>query len=93
MYSFYSYLLILFLGFLPAQVDGILRGNYGLLDIVAGLHWLQQNIAAFGGQAANVTLIGHGHGAALAHILALSPMAKGKHNKLRKNNNVKNYYF
>lgn len=65
-------------GFLPAQVDGILRGNYGLLDIVAGLHWLQQNIAAFGGQPANVTLIGHGHGAALAHILALSPMAKGK---------------
>ncbi|XP_017488109.1 PREDICTED: uncharacterized protein LOC108376414, partial [Rhagoletis zephyria] len=70
------------LGFLPAHVDGILRGNYGLLDIVAGLHWLQQNIAAFGGQPANVTLIGHGHGAALAHILALSPMAKGLFNRV-----------
>jgi len=69
-YAFFS-------GFLVSQVDGMVRGNYGLLDIVAALHWLQQNIAAFGGLPSNVTLIGHGHGAALAHILALSPMAKG----------------
>ena len=55
-----------------------MRGNYGLMDQVAALHWVQENIADFGGEPANVTLLGHGtSGAAAAHLLMLSPMAKG----------------
>ena len=48
------------------------------MDQVAALHWIQENIGEFGGQPSNVTLIGHGHGGAFAHLLMLSPMAKGK---------------
>lgn len=47
------------------------------MDQVAALHWIQENIGEFGGQPSNVTLIGHGHGAAFVHLLMLSPMAKG----------------
>ena len=64
-------------GFLPAQVDGSLRGNYGLMDQVAALHWVQENIGEFGGNPDNVTVMGHGFGAACVHLLTLSPMAKG----------------
>ena len=64
---------------MPAFVDGTIRGNYGLMDQVAALHWVQENIANFGGDENNVTLLGHAHGAATVHLLALSPMAKGKH--------------
>lgn len=70
--------LSLYTGFLPAQVDGSLRGNYGLMDQVAALHWVQENIGEFGGNAENVTVIGHGTGAACVHLLMLSPMAKGR---------------
>ena len=58
-------------------MDGSVRGNYGLMDCVAALHWVQENIAEMGGHAHNVTLLAHTHGAAMAHALALSPMAKG----------------
>lgn len=68
----------LFIGFLPAHVEGSVRGNYGLMDQVAALHWVQENIAEFGGNADNVTVIGHGFGAACVHLLMLSPMAKGR---------------
>jgi len=64
-------------GFLPVMVDGAVRGNYGLMDQVAALHWIQENIAEFGGQPNNVTIIGHGYGAACAHLLMISPMARG----------------
>ena len=47
------------------------------MDQVAALHWLQENIAEFGGQPNNVTIIGHGYGAACAHLLMISPMARG----------------
>lgn len=62
---------------MPAFSDGTIRGNYGLMDQVAALHWIQENIAMFGGSASNVTLIGHGYGAGCAHLLMLSPMSKG----------------
>ncbi len=62
---------------MPVLVDGAVRGNYGLMDQVAALHWIQENIAEFGGQPTNVTIIGHGYGAACAHLLMISPMAKG----------------
>lgn len=64
------------LGFLPA-VDRSARGNYGLMDQVAALHWIQDNIAEFGGDTGNVTVFGQGHGAACVNLLMLSPMARG----------------
>ncbi|KAG8194056.1 hypothetical protein JTE90_003005 [Oedothorax gibbosus] len=64
------------LGFLPA-VDRSARGNYGLMDQVAALHWVQENIGEFGGDTNNVTIFGQGQGAACANLLMLSPMARG----------------
>ncbi|KAK8774248.1 hypothetical protein V5799_011218 [Amblyomma americanum] len=52
------------------------RANNGLLDQIAALHWIRDNIAEFGGDPANVTLAGHGTGAAMAHLLLLAPMAQ-----------------
>lgn len=49
------------LGFLYAP--GICEGNLGLLDMIAALRWVRENIAEFGGDPANVTLIGHEAGA------------------------------
>lgn len=48
------------------------------MDQVAALHWIQDNIAEFGGDPNNVTVFGQGHGAACVNLLMLSPMAKGK---------------
>lgn len=47
------------------------------MDLVAGLHWLRENIPAFGGDPERITLLGHGTGAALGNIIAVSPVAKG----------------
>lgn len=47
--------------------------NYGLMDQVAALHWVQQNIALFGGDPDNVTMVGHGTGAACINFLMISP--------------------
>lgn len=68
-------------GFLPA-VDRSARGNYGLMDQVAALHWIQDNIGEFGGDTGNVTVFGQGHGAACVNLLMLSPMAKGNEHTL-----------
>lgn len=42
------------------------------MDIIAALHWLQENIGAFGGDPQSVTLAGHGTGAACVHYLITS---------------------
>ena len=58
------------------------EANFGLLDQIAALKWIQENIEAFNGDPGSVTLLGHGTGAACVNLLLISPMAqtpKGNH--------------
>ena len=72
------------LGFLDLSLLGERyadTANLGLLDIVAALRWVQDNIAAFGGDPGNVTIFGQSGGASKVADLMTMPLAQGLFHK------------
>ncbi|MEM1247493.1 MAG: carboxylesterase/lipase family protein [Acidobacteriota bacterium] len=68
------------LGFLAhpdLSKEAVISGNYGFLDQIAALQWVQENAAAFGGDPDNVTIFGESAGGTSVHVLTATPNAKG----------------
>lgn len=64
-------------GFLRPSLNQDAVANFGLLDQIAALHWIKENIEYFGGDKSHVTLMGHGTGSACVNYLMISPVASG----------------
>jgi para-nitrobenzyl esterase len=60
-----------------SQESGKGSGAYGIQDQIAGLKWVKENIAQFGGNPSNVTIFGESAGGMSVGMLVASPMAKG----------------
>ncbi len=64
-----------------AKAEGVPTANYGLLDQIAALEWVKNNIEAFGGDPANVTLFGESAGGVSILALMTAPSARGLFHK------------
>ncbi len=67
---------------LTAESKHHASGNYGLMDQVAAMKWVEQNIARFGGDPRNVTIFGESAGALDINVLMTSPLTKGLYARL-----------
>lgn len=66
---------------LSAESGQHISGNYGFLDQIEALRWIERNIPAFGGDADNVTIAGESAGALSVMYLMTSPLARGLFDK------------
>lgn len=74
---FSVFVLICPAGFLSTG-DQSAKGNYGLLDQIQALRWLNENIGHFGGDPERITIFGSGAGATCVNLLILSHHSEGK---------------
>jgi para-nitrobenzyl esterase len=66
---------------LTQEAAGAPSGNYAILDQIAALQWVHDNIAAFGGDPGDVTIFGESAGGASVHALMTTPLARGLFHK------------
>jgi len=75
-FNYFCQIFFIVKGFLRPDLGENKVANFGLLDQIAALKWIQDNIGVFNGDRDSVTLLGHGTGAACVNLLLISPMAQ-----------------